>query len=70
MTFLNRVAETLTGWSHAEAISRPLAQVFRLMSEATREPMECAIPSRRYATGSTCCRARGWTPPCAITPRR
>jgi PAS domain S-box-containing protein len=45
VTFLNRVAETLTGWSHAEAISRPLAQVFRLMSEATREPMENVVAS-------------------------
>lgn len=36
VTYLNRVAEVLTGWSCAEAISRPLSEVFRIVHETTR----------------------------------
>lgn len=38
--FLNHVAETLTGWSQAEAQGRPLAEVFRIVGEDTRQPLE------------------------------
>jgi PAS domain S-box-containing protein len=37
--FLNPVAEVLTGWSLAQARSRPLAEVFRIINEHTRQPM-------------------------------
>jgi PAS domain S-box-containing protein len=40
VTFLNPVAEKLTGWSLADAIGRPLAEVFRIMNEQTRQPVE------------------------------
>ena len=38
--FLNRLAETLTGWSRAEARGRPVHEVFRIVSETTRLPVE------------------------------
>ena len=40
VTFLNGVAETLTGWSQAEAVGRPLPDVFQIVNEATRQPVE------------------------------
>jgi diguanylate cyclase (GGDEF)-like protein/PAS domain S-box-containing protein len=36
--FLNGVAEELTGWSNAEADGRALDEVFRIISEITRQP--------------------------------
>ncbi|WP_296510594.1 EAL domain-containing protein [Rhodoferax sp.] len=40
VTWLNPVAERMTGWSSAEAIGRPLAQVFHIVNEQTRLPTE------------------------------
>jgi PAS domain S-box-containing protein len=40
VTFLNAVAERLTGWSLEEARHRPLPAVFRIVNERTREPIE------------------------------
>lgn len=40
VTFLNRVAERLTGWSTAEATGRPLVEVFPIFNETTREAVE------------------------------
>ncbi len=40
VTFLNPVAETLTGWSLAAAQGQPLAQVFHIVSEETRQVTE------------------------------
>jgi PAS domain S-box-containing protein len=39
ITLLNGVAEALTGWGQAEALGRPLAEVFRIVNEHTREPV-------------------------------
>ncbi|HUF21437.1 MAG TPA: diguanylate cyclase [Burkholderiales bacterium] len=38
VTFLNPVAEGMTGWSSPDAIGRPLAEVFRILDAGTREP--------------------------------
>jgi PAS domain S-box-containing protein len=40
VTFMNRVAETLTGWPESEAIGRLLPEVFHIVDEATRQPGE------------------------------
>ena len=40
ITFLNAVAEELTGWPHDEAHGQLLATVFRIINEHTREPAE------------------------------
>lgn len=38
--FMNRVAETMTGWTAAEAAGQPLASVFVAVDEETQEPLE------------------------------
>jgi PAS domain S-box-containing protein len=40
VTFLNPVAEQLTGWSLADARGVPLTEVFRIVNETTREPVD------------------------------
>ncbi len=40
VTFMNEVAEKLTGWTMAESLSRPLREVFRIVNEETRHPVE------------------------------
>jgi PAS domain S-box-containing protein len=40
ITFLNEEAEKLTGWQNSEAQQRPLPDVFRIVHEHTREPVE------------------------------
>jgi PAS domain S-box-containing protein len=53
LTFLNLVAEKLTGWSWQEAAGRPMAEVFRILDTTNREvipnPMDRAV--RRNETG-------------------
>lgn len=47
VTFLNLVAEKMTGWPRQEALNRPMAEVFRILDATTREtipnPMEMAV---------------------------
>jgi PAS domain S-box-containing protein len=40
VTFLNPVAEQLTGWTAADAAGRLLPTVFHIINEATRDPVE------------------------------
>ena len=51
ITYLNLVAETMTGWSRKEAIGKPLAEVFQIVDGATRktarDPMEMAVEQNR-----------------------
>jgi PAS domain S-box-containing protein len=39
VTFMNSVAENLTGVASADACGRPLAQIFRIVNETTRQPV-------------------------------
>jgi PAS domain S-box-containing protein len=43
VTFLNPIAETLTGWPLEEAMGRPLEEVFTILSEETRLPVESPV---------------------------
>ncbi len=51
VTYLNVVAEKFTGWPCAEAIGRPLGEVFHIIDGATRKrspnPMEFAIQANK-----------------------
>jgi diguanylate cyclase (GGDEF)-like protein/PAS domain S-box-containing protein len=51
ITYLNLVAETMTGWAHADALGKPLAEVFRIIDGATRkrapDPLEMAVEQNR-----------------------
>jgi diguanylate cyclase (GGDEF)-like protein/PAS domain S-box-containing protein len=38
ITFLNLVAEKMTGWPWEEAVGRPMGEVFRIQDAVTREP--------------------------------
>lgn len=40
VTFLNREAERLTGWSKSEALGQPLTTVFNIINERTRQPAD------------------------------
>jgi PAS domain S-box-containing protein len=51
IAFLNPIAESLTGWSGADAIGRPLDEVFRIVDEETRQPVES--PSARLIREGT-----------------
>src|ERR1700738_805135 len=51
ITYLNLVAESMTGWLREVAIGKPLAEVFRIIDGATRkparDPMEMAVEQNR-----------------------
>lgn len=43
ITFINAVAQKLTGWSEAEAVGKPISEVFRIVNEDTRQPTDIPI---------------------------
>jgi PAS domain S-box-containing protein len=43
VTFMNTVAERLTGWENGESSGRPLGEVFHILSERTRQPVESPV---------------------------
>ena len=51
ITYLNLVAESMTGWPREDAIGKPLAEVFQIIDGATRQPardpMEMAVAQNR-----------------------
>jgi diguanylate cyclase (GGDEF)-like protein/PAS domain S-box-containing protein len=65
VTYLNPVAERMTGWPHREAIGRPLADVLHILDASTRErardPMDQAVRLDRTV---------GLTPGCTLLVHR
>jgi diguanylate cyclase (GGDEF)-like protein/PAS domain S-box-containing protein len=59
ITFLNLVAERMTGWSCKESEGRPLSEVFRIIDGATRQPapdpMETAVAKNKIVALTTNC---------------
>jgi PAS domain S-box-containing protein len=49
ITFLNPVAERMTGWSEAEALGRSSTEVLRLLESGTRAPVEDAARATMQA---------------------
>ena len=43
VAFINPIAEALTGWAQGEAAGRPLDEVFVIVNEATRRPVESPV---------------------------
>jgi PAS domain S-box-containing protein len=50
VTFLNPVAETMTGWTAAEAVGQPLIGIFNIVNEETRKPVDNPV-ARVLQTG-------------------
>jgi PAS domain S-box-containing protein len=40
VVFMNPIAQKMTGWSAVEAQGKPLVEVFRIVNETTRQPVE------------------------------
>ncbi len=51
VTFMNRVAESLTGWGEADAMGRSLTDIFQILNEESRQPVE--NPALRALTSVT-----------------
>jgi PAS domain S-box-containing protein len=43
INFMNRVAENVTGWTFAEARSRPAGEIFHILNEQSREPVASPV---------------------------
>lgn len=52
VTFMNRVAESLTGWAQAEAMGRSLPEIFQILNEESRQPVENPVV-RTLSAGAT-----------------
>ena len=59
VTYLNTVAECMTGWERAEAVGRPLTEVFNIIDGTTRErcenPMELAVRENKTVSLTANC---------------
>ncbi|MCZ6875785.1 MAG: ATP-binding protein [bacterium] len=51
IVLLNKVAETLTGWSQAEAIKQPLSTIFQILDEKNRQPCQNPADAALHADG-------------------
>jgi len=64
VTYLNPVAERMTGWTRQEAVGRPIAEVFQVIDAATRErarnPLDQAMQLDKIV---------GLTPNCLLVRR-
>ena len=55
VTFINRIAEDLTGWQQPEVLGKPLEDVFKIVNEQSRATVENP-GSKSYAKGES----SGW----------
>ena len=59
VTYLNLVAETMTGWARTEAVGQPLTSVFQIIDGGTRktsrDPMVMAVEQNRTVGLATNC---------------
>jgi diguanylate cyclase (GGDEF)-like protein/PAS domain S-box-containing protein len=59
VTYLNSVAETMTGWSRADAAGRPLQEVFKIVDGSTGQPspnpMALAVRENKTVTLTANC---------------
>lgn len=51
ITFMNAVSQALTGWSEHDALQQPISNVFRIINEHTKLPLESPI-TRVMQTGT------------------
>jgi PAS domain S-box-containing protein len=49
VSYLNPVAEELTGWAAVEALGRPVDEVFRLVSQSDGEPLPGPLAAAMHA---------------------
>ncbi len=52
VTFMNAVAQQLTGWTTADALHAPIGEIFHIINEDSREPVEDPI-GKVLASGQT-----------------
>jgi len=64
VTYLNPVAERMTGWLRQEALDRPLAEVFQIIDATTREPARNPMKQAMQLD-----RIVGLTPDCLLIRR-
>jgi len=64
VTYLNPVAERMTGWSRQEALGRPLADIFEIIDATTREPARNPMAQAMQLD-----RTVGLTPNCLLVRR-
>lgn len=50
ITFMNPVAEALTGWKQAEAVRKPLSQIFEIIGEDIADPSKMALENNILLT--------------------
>ncbi len=51
VTFLNLIAEVMTGWTQAEALGQPVGEVLQLLDAGSREPILRPVDPGTLATG-------------------
>jgi PAS domain S-box-containing protein len=56
VTFMNPIAEALTGWSREEALGRPLAEVLDILDDRMRGPLRPMSPAHSGDMENTRCR--------------
>jgi PAS domain-containing protein len=53
VVYLNGIAEALTGWTQKEAAGHPLVEVFHIINEGTRHPVDNPALRARWTVSFT-----------------